>query len=389
MVAPFNFARTPAVFFGAGVSNTLHSHLMPFGRTVLIVTGQASLKKTGRLDKLLSSLKDNEIKHYIFQITGEPSPEIVDAAVSEFKSKDINAIVGIGGGSVIDGAKAISAMLPLGVGVFNYLEGVGGGVTHTGVKVPFIAVPTTSGTGSETTKNAVLSRIGPDGFKKSLRHDNFVPDVALIDPALTLSSPQDVTAACAMDAFTQLMESYVSVKASPMTDSLAIGALRLAMENLEAACTTGAGDIRARSAMSYAAAISGITLANAGLGVVHGLASTVGGCFDIPHGVLCGTVAGAATRANITALRRDGTAAALQKYADIGSLITGEKDLNPALEALIEKIDYWTETLKLQRLGKYGIKQGHLDRLASNASNKESPVKLTKEEIIAILLDRL
>ncbi|MBF0568829.1 MAG: iron-containing alcohol dehydrogenase [Nitrospirae bacterium] len=388
MVIPqaFNFARTPAIYFGAGVFNTLPKLVFRPGKTALIVTGGASLKSTGRLDNLLSSLRKDGIKYYIFQITGEPSPEMVDAAVSLFGGRGIDSVVGIGGGSVIDGAKAISAMLPLGEGVFNYLEGVGAKAAHSGIKIPFTAVPTTSGTGSEATKNAVLSRVGADGFKKSLRHDNFVPDIALIDPELTLSCPPDVAAACAMDAFTQLMESYVSVAASPMTDSLAIGALRLVIENLEAAVNTK--DIKAKSAMSYAAAISGITLANAGLGVVHGLASTVGACFDIPHGVICGTMVGAATRANIAALRATGPAA-LQKYADIGSLITGDAAVDPALDALMEKLSHWTETLKMRRLGEFGIKQYHLEKLAAAASNKESPVRLSKDEIKSILSERL
>ncbi|MEO5360177.1 MAG: iron-containing alcohol dehydrogenase [Nitrospirota bacterium] len=387
----FNFAKPPAIYFGAGVFDTLHKVISRLGKTVLIVTGGESLKKSGRLDNLLSSLKKDGIRFYIFQIHTEPSPEMVDAAVAEFKNYGIDAVAGIGGGSVIDGAKAISAMLPLGESVLNYLEGVGRPEAHSGIKIPFAAVPTTSGTGSEATKNAVLSRVGPEGFKKSLRHDNFVPDIALIDPALTLSCPPDVSAACAMDAFTQLMESYVSVKASPVTDSLAIGAIRLAIENLEYSCTAGAGDIRARSAMAYASAISGITLANAGLGVVHGLASSVGACFNIPHGVVCGTLVGAATTANIKAMRATDSAA-IQKYADIGSLITGEKYTNTApdaLDALIETLNGWTEKLKMQRLGSYGITQDHLDKLAAGASNKESPVKLSKDEIKSILYERL
>ncbi|MBF0458211.1 MAG: iron-containing alcohol dehydrogenase [Nitrospirae bacterium] len=384
----FNFTKTPSIYFGAGVFSILPKVISRLGTTVLIVTGGSSLKKTGRLDTLLNSLGKDGIKCYLCQITREPSPEMVDAAVSEFGGCGIDAVVGIGGGSVIDGAKAISAMLPLGESVLKYLEGVGDPAAHSGRKIPFAAVPTTSGTGSEATKNAVLSRVGPEGFKKSLRHDNFVPDIALIDPELTLSCPPDVAAACAMDAFTQLMESYVSVKASPMTDSLAIGALRLAIENMEAACMTGEANIHAKSAMAYASAMSGITLANAGLGVVHGLASSVGGRFDIPHGVICGTMAGAATRANIAALRAAGSAA-IEKYAAIGSLITGEKAIDPALDALTEKLYSWTEQLKMRRLCAYGIKLEDLDRLAAETSNKESHVRLSKEEIRSILFERL
>ncbi|MBF0517284.1 MAG: iron-containing alcohol dehydrogenase [Nitrospirae bacterium] len=395
MVTPqtFNFAKTPAIYFGTGVFNKLPTLVSRLGKTVLLVTGGASLQKSGRLDKLCSALTTEGIKSYVFQISGEPSPEIVDAAVSGHRAFCIDAVVGIGGGSAIDGAKAISAMLPLGEGVFNYLEGVGSAQLHNGSKLPFIAVPTTAGTGSEATKNAVLSRIGSHGFKKSLRHDNFVPDIALIDPELTLSCPQDVAAACAMDAFTQLMESYVSVKASPMTDSLAFGALRLAVENLEASCAPGAVDIAARSAMAYAATMSGITLANAGLGVVHGLASSVGAAAAIPHGVVCGTLVAAATSANIRALRASGSAA-IQKYAEIGSLITGEKltgkkELTTALNALLERLSCWSQTLNMPRLSNFGVKQEHMEAIAGVTSNKESPVRLSRDEIKSILAERL
>ncbi|MCG6552853.1 MAG: iron-containing alcohol dehydrogenase [Candidatus Magnetominusculus sp. LBB02] len=384
VVAPlsFNFARIPAVYFGAGVFNTLPKLLCRFGKTVLIVTGGASFKKTGRLDTLLGALRQEGIKCYGYQIPGEPSPEMVDDAVSGFGESGIEAVVGIGGGSVIDGAKAISAMLPTGGSVLNYLEGVGDPAAHSGVKIPFAAVPTTSGTGSEATKNAVLSRVGDDGFKKSLRHDNFVPDIALIDPDLTLTSPPEVAAACAMDALTQLLESYVSVKASPMTDSLAIGALALAIENMEASVS---GDIQARAAMAYAAMISGMTLANAGLGVVHGLASSVGARFDIPHGVLCGTMVGAATRANLKAAGAE----AVQKYAAVGALITGEQDINSALVALTDKLDGWIESLKIPRLSAFGIRREDLRQLAAATSNKESHVRLSKDEIEAALSERL
>ena len=179
-------------------------------------------------------------------------------------------------------------MLPLSDGIINYLEGVE--LNPPGSTVSFIAVPTTAGTGSEATKNAVISSIGESGFKKSLRHDNFIPDIAVIDPQLMLSCPETLTAACGLDAIAQLLESYVSSKSNPITDALAFDALTKAIPAFEVAVKDGHKNLEARASMAYGALISGITLANAGLGIVHGFASPIGGFFDIPHGVVCGTL---------------------------------------------------------------------------------------------------
>jgi alcohol dehydrogenase class IV len=284
-------------------------------------------------------------------------------------------------------------MLPLGGSVLDYLEGVGTGAVHSGEKVPFVAIPTTSGTGSEATKNAVLSRIGPDGFKKSLRHDNFVPDVVVLDPQLMLSCPPNITAACGMDAFTQLLESYVSTNASPMTDTLAFSGLEGIGRCLVPACTDGANDVEVRGGMAYAALMSGITLANAGLGVVHGLASPMGGCFDIPHGVVCGTLIGAATSTTIAKLmeKYDEKHPALRKYARVGALLCGaeEGDVSKGCELLMGKIDEWTEMLGIPRLGAYGIQESDFDKIIAGTGSKNNPVMLEPDEIREILQDRL
>jgi alcohol dehydrogenase class IV len=277
--------------------------------------------------------------------------------------------------------------------VVDYLEGVGTGAVHSGAKIPFVAVPTTSGTGSEATKNAVLSRVGSGGFKKSLRHDNFVPDVAVLDPVLTLSCPPPVTAACGLDAFTQLLESYVSTQASPMTDGLAEQGISHMAPHLVSACGEGAGDPAVRAPLACGALLSGITLANAGLGVVHGLASTLGGWFEIPHGVVCGTLMASAASATIRKLqeRHGPDHPALKKYARAGALVCGRSTGDPLRDCrlLVEKMEEWIDRLAVPGLSRFGIRGEDLDRIARNSGSKNNPVSLEPEEIEALLRERL
>ncbi|MBF0592619.1 MAG: iron-containing alcohol dehydrogenase [Nitrospirae bacterium] len=388
----FKFARTPDIYFGAGSFDNIPRLVRGYGKGVVVLTGGSSLMTSGRLDALMSALDALSIKCHHVTVNTEPSPEMIDETVKTFREAGVEVVLAIGGGSVLDAGKAVSAMLPTGEPVFDYLEGVGSGAVHSGVKVPFIAVPTTAGTGSEATKNAVISRVGVDGFKKSLRHDNFVPDVAVVDPELTLSCPSGVTAACGLDAFTQLLESYVSIKATVVTDGLALCAIALFMNNLVPACTVAADDVRVRSALSYASLVSGITLANAGLGVVHGLSSVISAHFDIPHGVICGTLIGAATRVNIQRLRENNDISALKKFSVVGSLMVddgGSNSREANLEVLISRVEKWVSSLHMPRLSRYGVQEQHLEMIASKTSNKESPVKLPKSDIIDILRQRL
>lgn len=382
--------------FGAGMIDKAAAIAAGYGGRALIVTGAGSYKASGHWDDFTKELKARGAAWNHAAVAGEPSPEAVDAIVAENKGGNIGVVLAWGGGAVVDAGKAVSAMLPSGGPVMPYLEGVGSGAAHDGRKVPFIAVPTTAGTGSEATKNAVLSRTGPDGFKNSLRHDNFVPDAAIVDPALMLTCPPDVTAACGMDAFSQLLESYVSTAANPMTDALALSGLEALAQSLIPACGAGAGDIAVRGRMAHAALMSGITLAGAGLCVVHGLAGPMGGMFRIPHGAACGTLLGAAVRATIEKLIRESGAAhpALIKFARAGSIIAGiagadANDTLAAARALADTIEKWTEQLKIPRLGAFGIKETDLDRIIAAGSNKFNPVKLSNEEMRQILKSRL
>jgi len=298
--------------------------------------------------------------------------------------------VAIGGGSVVDTGKAVSAMLPLEGSVRDYLEGVGKRV-HPGIKKSFIAIPTTSGTGSEATANAVLSETGMKGYKRSLRHENLVPDIAIVDPELSLSCPPGITAASGMDAFTQLIESYLSVKSNPVTDALALEGISKVHSSLMKAVISG-DDIEARSDMAYAALLSGITLANAGLGLIHGFASSVGGFFNVPHGVICGTMMGVVNRFNIEAfLRQEEIMQAHAKYGLLGKLLSGkdDKDLKWYMKFVADYIDDLTEKLQLRRLGEYGITAADLERIAENTDHKANPLKFKKEELMEMLRKRL
>ncbi len=385
----FTFLANPKLLFGPGCFNELPEIIEDFGNTVLIITGSSSLENSGRLKNLESELKKNNINYYIFRVEQEPSPDIIDYAVAEFRNKAIHLVVSIGGGSVIDAGKAISAMLPQKDSVINYLEVIGKS-NHNGIKAPFIAVPTTAGTGSEATKNAVLSVTGKNGFKKSLRHDNLIPDIALIDPELTVSCTKPVTAASGMDAFAQLLESYLSLKASPITDTLAWNGLEILKESLMQAFTDGS-DIKARCGMSYAAYLSGITLTNAGLGALHGIAGVIGGYFEIPHGVACGTLMASVNRTVIRKLNTDSNNTALKKYANIGRLFTGDWSLSEkeSCTRFIEILKEMTVKFGLPLLSDFGIKKTDAEKIASETDCKNNPVKLNIDEIKSILLERI
>ncbi len=393
----FTFANTPKIIFEIGGFQKLPDIIANYGDNILVVTGGSSLYKSGRFDELSKGLKDNSISFTNIKVTEEPSPKLVDEVVEKYRGKNINSIVAIGGGSVMDAGKAISAMLTQEDSVMKYLEVVGEGKEHPGDKVPFIAVPTTSGTGSEATKNAVLSEVDKDGFKKSLRHDNFIPNIALLDPKLTTSCPASITAASGLDAITQLLGSYTSTKASPMTDSLALKALKYAGESLVPAATDKGDNPEVRAGMAYASLISGITLANAGLGIVHGLASAVGGYFDIPHGVVCGTLLAEAAKLNIKLLRKNNNYFYLKKYAKAGAVISGEsgidfnnrKNIDHYSNLLVKILENWTAKLNISRLGEYGVTVDDLDKIIEKAGNKNNPIHLDNEQIKKLIKTRL
>lgn len=394
---PFTIGNLPRIVFGEGRIAELPTLIRDYGRRVLLVTGARSFRAGRHWEPLQRELARKNIRVATIAIDDEPSPERVDAAVQAHRDERIEVVVGIGGGSVLDAAKAIAALLPYGNSVLDHLEDVGRGLPYPGNPLPLIAVPTTAGTGSEATKNAVLSVRGEAGYKKSFRHDSMVARVALVDPSLLEGCPRDYMAAQGMDAFTQLLESYVSKRANPFTDALAWSGLEAVVggffDAIEAREEERAR--QGRAAMAYGAMISGITLAQVGLGSVHGLAQPLGSLFPIPHGVACGTVLAAATEVNVHALEtREPEHPALEKYAAVGRLLSGQEIPNrrSACALLVETLEEWTDRLKLPRLITFGVREGDVSRIVAGSrgnSMKTNPIELTDEEIAAIVRKRL
>lgn len=399
MIVPGSFAigRLPRIVFGAGRLMELPRLIAEYGRRALFVTGNKSLHASKNWPRLVNGLRVARVEFESMAVEGEPSPALVDNAVAEFRAKGIDVVVGIGGGSALDAAKAIAGLLKSGNSVLDHLEGVGRDLPFRGPSTPFIAVPTTAGTGSEATKNSVLSVIGEEGYKKSFRHDSLVALVALVDPELLATCPPEIIAANGMDAFTQLLESYVSLNANPLTDALAWSGMETVRDGFFAAFNGGDNEEarHGRERMAYGSLLSGITLAQAGLGSVHGLASPLGAFFPIPHGVVCGTLVAVATEVNIRALTaRTLDSPALAKYAAVGRLLCRDDTLTDAQSRhqLVEQLHGWTQRLGLHRLGRYGVKEFDIGKIVANArgsSMKTNPLVLTDTEIAEVVRARL
>ncbi|MCW8919346.1 MAG: iron-containing alcohol dehydrogenase [Gammaproteobacteria bacterium] len=395
--AEFTISTLPRIYFGEGRLELLPALIAEYGRRVLVVSGKSSFSDSPHWQTLQQGMAQAGLTHQLFGVAGEPSPALVDSAVREFHQEGFEVVVGIGGGSVLDAAKAIAGLLPSGRSVLAHLEDVGEGLPYEGPSLPFIAVPTTAGTGSEATRNAVLSEQGTGGYKKSFRHESLVARVALVDPLLLEHCPRELIAAQGMDAFTQLLESYVSLRANPFTDALAWSGLEAIAQGFFAAYDGGDDEAarQGRAAMAYGALLSGITLAQAGLGSVHGLAQPLGSLFSVPHGIACGTTLAVATEVNIKALReRAPQSPALAKYARVGRLLLGDQRLyeQAACHALVSQLQMWTERMAIPRLGQFGIGMDDLPLIIANArgnSMQTNPIWLSDEEIGKIVSRRV
>jgi alcohol dehydrogenase class IV len=380
MITAFDFACTPQVYFGAGKLSMIPSLLTHYGKKILLVRGKSSFDSSSLCQELLRSLDGQGLSIQQFEVAKEPTPYMIDQAVAQSAAFRPDVVLGIGGGSVLDSAKAISAMILIGQPVKDFLEGVGT-KAHPGIKVPFVAVPTTSGTGSEATKNSVLSEVGENGYKKSLRHNRFVPDVAVIDPRLTVSCPPDVTAASGMDAFTQLLESFLSTTSNPMTEAWSIKGLELVSRSL-LKVYQNPSDLSARTDMSLAAYLSGVCLANAGLGLVHGFASSIGGFYEIPHGVICSSIMASSNIFTVRKLREQNNVSALAKYAAVGKLFFAKASQTDeyAVDALLDYISRMTLEMRIPGLSTVGVSPADARKISLLTDNKNNPAILEPEE---------
>jgi alcohol dehydrogenase class IV len=391
MVETFGLLRTPKIYCGTGEIGRLPGLLKNRCKRALILTGSKSYAQNKAIAETISSLEKEKIVLDFERIEHEPSPEDIDRITMKYRDLDLQVVVAVGGGSVLDAGKAVSAMLPVTGPVMEYLEGVGTRL-HPGIKVFFVAVPTTAGTGSECTANAVLSgSTGRVAFKRSLRHENLVPDVAIVDGLLSLSCSRSTTAASGMDALTQLIESYLSVKSGPVTDALALEGIVQIHHNLSKAWGNGE-NIKARSGMAYAAMLSGITLANAGLGLIHGFASSVGASFEIPHGVVCGTMMAVVNRYNIHSVLSEGDKGNLtKKYVFLGKIFSGieNRENEWYLKFVANYLDELTTRLEIPRLGNYGVTSSDLERIAAVTDHKSNPVHFKKEQLAEMMRERL
>ncbi len=360
------------------------------GERVLLLTGSSSIHNSGHGDEIISGLQKANLQLNHEVIAHEPSPSRVDEIAEKYRAIRPDLVVAVGGGSVMDAGKAVSAMIPVEGSIRDFLEGVGT-KEHPGDKIPFIAVPTTSGTGSEMTKNAVISEVGEQGFKKSLRHDRFIPELAIIDPEMMLSCPARLTATSGMDAFSQLLESYVSTRSNPMTDALALQGLKQIKKYLLRAYLDGDQNLEARAGMALAAMFSGITLAHAGLGLVHGFASPLGGYFDIPHGVVCGSLMAPVFAHTIDNLIGQPDHPALQKLIIVSKVFSDFKYKTELeyLQAFKEKLAHISKLLEIPRLSEYGFTEDAISRIVENTSHKFHPVKHSQEQLADALRSRI
>jgi len=391
----FTISRLPRIVFGDGTILRLPEIVAGHGQRALLVTGSRSHSGLDCWPALHGAFGRCGIRLRHVTIDGEPSPGGIDDTVERARDWEIEVVVGLGGGSALDAAKAIAGLIPVQRSVMDFLEGVGPELPYPGPALPFVAAPTTAGTGSEATKNAVLSVAGARGFKKSFRDERLVAETAVVDPELLVTCPPHVVAANGMDAVTQLIESYVSLRSVPLTDSLIETALAGARDAL-VPLYDEVGDLRAaRSAMAYASMISGVTLAQTGLGSVHGLAAPLGAYYPIPHGVVCGTLLAAATEVNIDAMRgREPNNPALVKYCRVAEILCAATfpDTDIACTALVDLLADWTRALNLPRLCEFGVGPDGLDDIVAHSrgsSMQTNPICLTDEEIRTILTRRL
>lgn len=378
----FEFATAGRILFGSGTLREAGGIVRRLGSRTLIVTG-ATPARARPLEELLQS---HGVSFEVFSVRGEPSTGQITEGVAIARRLDPHSVTGFGGGSALDAAKAIAALASNTGGIFDYLEVIGAARPLTEKPLPCVAIPTTAGTGSEVTRNAVI-KSGQHGVKVSIRHPDLLPCAAIVDPDLTLDLPPSVTAAAGLDAFTQVIEPYVSRRANPLTDALCREGIRRVTGALRTAYTDG-GNGDARRDMCLASLFGGLALANAGLGAVHGFAGPVGGMFPAPHGVICARLLPGVMEANIRALQsREPHNPVLHRYDEIARMVTGHADA--CADDGIRWIRCLCEDLQVPPLAAWGIQAIHIPELVRKAAEstgmRTNPVPLTGDELSAIL----
>jgi alcohol dehydrogenase class IV len=377
----FEFAAPNRILFGDGRVREAGAIAAELGTRALVVQGSGA-----RGDLVAALLCESGITTTTFPVSGEPTIGLVERGVQQARRVGCDVVVAVGGGSVLDTGKAIAALLTNPGDVRGYLEVIGEGRPLTCRAAPLLAIPTTAGTGSEVTRNAVLLA-EQERVKVSLRSPLMIPTVALVDPELTHTLPPDVTASTGLDALTQCIEPFVSPQANPLTDALATEGIGLAAGALERA-VTAPGDREARRDMAVASLCGGLALANAKLGAVHGFAAAIGGLFPVPHGIICARLLPAVVRANVGALRSgDPASPALARYTRIAELLTGRA--GATAEDAAEWIERLTGSLNVPRLASFGIAESDVSTIVPLARRASSmggnPVVLTDDELSTAL----
>ncbi|MEP7287093.1 MAG: iron-containing alcohol dehydrogenase [Chloroflexota bacterium] len=379
-IKAFEFATATRIIFGAGKVAQVAEIAATMGQRILLVSSNSAAPIASQLEHQLGE-RGLTITRYT--VSGEPDIPSIEGGVQAARYANCDMVIGIGGGSVIDAGKAIAGLLTNGGNVLDYVEVVGRGQPIQQPAAPYMAIPTTAGTGAEVTRNAVIS-IPEKQVKVSMRSPYLLPSIALIDPQLTYTMPSAVTASTGMDTLTQLIEAYTCNRTNPITDAITVTGLSNAVKALLE--TYEHGTPQARESMAYASLCSGLALANSGLGAVHGFAAVLGGNFPIPHGVCCAALLPYVTRGNIAALlARDPANEALVRYNRIALLLTGGQDPQQLPDALL----HLSQALHIPRLSTYGVSADAVPELVSLSmqanSMKANPIALTADELAQIL----
>ena len=378
----FDFNTANRIIFGVGTARQTGELASMLGSNALVVTGSAA----DRNGFIFHDIKTRGLDCVHFSIPKEPTVAMILSGVEKAVEAGCDLVVAIGGGSVIDGGKAIAALMANPGNAIDYLEVVGKGMPISSPPAPAIVLPTTAGTGAEVTLNSVLLS-EEHRVKVSMRSPLMLPNIAIVDPELTCSMPPHITAGTGLDALTQLMEAFVSINANPMTDALCREGIKRSAASLERAFLDGS-DIAARNDMCLASLWGGMALANAKLGAVHGMAGPFGGMFPSPHGAVCGRLLPLVMEMNITALKqRLPKSKALDRYEEIARIAMPDRKVSAQDGAVWAR--ELCERLEVPPLSTYGISENDVDDLIRQSQKSSSmhgnPIRLTKEELGVIL----